>query len=227
VIGIVAVLLSILLVALGRVRDHGYRIACANNLRQLGTAVQAYAMDSDGFLPFPSDDSSNNVWRAPGWLYNDLLGRPTQQSQVRQGVLWRYLKTEAVYHCPADQPPYRGLVNGRNSHELTSYLMNWAAGEFGHGSVVQFTRVPAFRLSRMPSDGIIFWEGDETNGDVNMWSDGTNLPPNGITRRHGLGASVARFDGSVIWITRAEYVNMAASSGRNALWCNPASANGH
>ena len=79
----------------------------------------------------------------------------------------------------------------------------------------------------MPPDGIIFWEGDETNGDVNMWSDGTNLPPNGITRRHGSGASVARFDGGTIWITRAEYQKMAASNSKNALWCNPAAANGH
>jgi prepilin-type N-terminal cleavage/methylation domain-containing protein len=227
VIGIIAILISILLPVLGRARDQANRIKCASNLRQLAMAVHLYATESKGFMPYPSDDSNNQIWRAPGWLYNDLLGQPLQQSQVQQGALWPYLKTEAVYHCPADQPPYLGLVNGRNSHELTSYMMNWAAGEYGHQTVVKFNHVPAFKLAKMPSDGVIFWEGDETNGDVNMWSDGTNEPYNGITRRHGLGATVARFDSATVWITRVEYDKMVVNPVRNPLWCNPVSADGH
>jgi prepilin-type N-terminal cleavage/methylation domain-containing protein len=227
VIGIIAVLISILLPALGRVRDQANRIKCASNLRQLAMGVHLYATENKGFLPYPSDDTNNQVWRAPGWLYNDLLGPPLRQSQVQQGSIWPYLKTEGIYHCPADQPPYQGLVDGRNAHELASYLMNWAAGEFGRQTVVKFTRVPAFKLQKMPPDGIIFWEGDETNGNPAMWSDGTNEPVNGITRRHGAGASVARFDSGTIWITRAEFDKMVVTAGRNPLWCNPASVDGH
>jgi prepilin-type N-terminal cleavage/methylation domain-containing protein len=227
VIGIIAVLLSILLPTLGRAREFARRTECASNLRQLMTAVRLYSAEKDGVIPFPNDDSKNTIWKAAGWLYDETKGLPTRQDQVKQGLLWKYLKVESAYHCPLDQTPYAGLMNGRNSHELTSYMMNWAAADFGHEVQVKFTQVPAYQLSRMPSDGIAFWEGDETKKTADMWSDGTNTPVNGLTTRHGRGATVVRWDGASIWWTRTEFDAAAAATGRNELWCNPGSADGH
>jgi prepilin-type N-terminal cleavage/methylation domain-containing protein len=51
VIAIIAILAAMLLPALSRAKESGKRIACSNNLRQLGLAMQMYAGDFQGTLP--------------------------------------------------------------------------------------------------------------------------------------------------------------------------------
>jgi prepilin-type N-terminal cleavage/methylation domain-containing protein/prepilin-type processing-associated H-X9-DG protein len=59
VIAIIAILAAMLLPALARAKESGKRIACLNNLRQLGLAAQMYAGDSQGFYP---PRSNNDRW---------------------------------------------------------------------------------------------------------------------------------------------------------------------
>lgn len=51
VIGIIAVLIAILLPALGRARESGNTVACASNLRQTGLAMLSYLQNSRAMLP--------------------------------------------------------------------------------------------------------------------------------------------------------------------------------
>lgn len=51
VIGIIAVLISVLLPALSRAREAGQAVKCMSNLRSIGQAVQIYTSESRGFLP--------------------------------------------------------------------------------------------------------------------------------------------------------------------------------
>src|SRR5689334_8961408 len=52
VIGIIALLISILLPTLGRARRSARAVACLSNLRQLGTGWVMYLSDSKGHLPY-------------------------------------------------------------------------------------------------------------------------------------------------------------------------------
>src|SRR3989440_4484983 len=66
VIGIIAVLIGILLPALGRAREQSRTVACLSNLRQIGEAAQLYAAQNQGYtVPGYTDFSaktSNGVY---------------------------------------------------------------------------------------------------------------------------------------------------------------------
>jgi prepilin-type N-terminal cleavage/methylation domain-containing protein/prepilin-type processing-associated H-X9-DG protein len=51
VIAIIAILAGMLLPALSRAKEAGRRIACVNNLRQIGLSARMYGDDSDGYFP--------------------------------------------------------------------------------------------------------------------------------------------------------------------------------
>src|ERR1700743_2380251 len=72
VIGIIALLISVLLPALTKARRAANTIACASNMRQIVQAMQMYASDYNGYIPgsphtsgaflFNSDGSPNNTY---------------------------------------------------------------------------------------------------------------------------------------------------------------------
>jgi prepilin-type N-terminal cleavage/methylation domain-containing protein len=51
VIAIIAVLIALLLTVLTGARKAADAVKCASNLRQLGAAVQQYAIDNKGYMP--------------------------------------------------------------------------------------------------------------------------------------------------------------------------------
>ncbi|MDB5324717.1 MAG: hypothetical protein JWM57_286 [Phycisphaerales bacterium] len=59
VIGIIALLISILLPSLNRVRQQANSLKCLSNLRQFGTLVQLYAQSHKGSLPIGSWNGSS------------------------------------------------------------------------------------------------------------------------------------------------------------------------
>jgi prepilin-type N-terminal cleavage/methylation domain-containing protein len=100
VIGIIAVLISMLLPALRRARDEANRVYCRTQLRQLTMAALMYANEHKGYLPGPHgivDPPS-----APGDYVNGVT--PTDHEPVSTGWLWTSgcLKNSRVWLCPAD-----------------------------------------------------------------------------------------------------------------------------
>ncbi|MCC7349476.1 MAG: prepilin-type N-terminal cleavage/methylation domain-containing protein [Phycisphaerales bacterium] len=106
VIGIIALLISILLPALNKARQQAKLVQCQSNLRQIGLGVIMYANDWKGVWPrlqngSPSADSGNwstNVlWQAYGsWI----PGTPGWQGI---GRVYPYLKNKGIFFCPEDE----------------------------------------------------------------------------------------------------------------------------
>jgi prepilin-type N-terminal cleavage/methylation domain-containing protein len=217
-IAIIAVLIAILLPVAGKAREQAVRVKCQSNLRQILQATISYVADNGGSLPQPNDGAIEMSPPRAGWLYNPPLANPANPLQVQTGTLWQYLGNHDVYLCPMATTAY---VSGPAQH-LSSYLMNLAVVAFGQQSW-------SFPLRRMNPRGILYWEGGEDEpGYINAfsWADGSAFPYSGLTVRHLHGAEIGMCDGSVDWISNADYqAELNTQPGR--FWCDPERAAGN
>jgi prepilin-type N-terminal cleavage/methylation domain-containing protein len=62
VIAIIAVVIAMLLPALGKAREQARVLTCQSNIRQIGVIFNIYVHDHKGVLPFCSDMGNNYTW---------------------------------------------------------------------------------------------------------------------------------------------------------------------
>jgi prepilin-type N-terminal cleavage/methylation domain-containing protein len=105
VIAIIAVLASLLLPALGLAKEAGRRIACGNNLRQLGLAAHMYESDHNGAFPTKVPDNRWPMALREGYQELKVLRCPSDGLNPRTG------ETNAVKY-PADAAPRSYTMNG-------------------------------------------------------------------------------------------------------------------
>jgi len=219
VIGIIALLISILLPALSKAREQANRTKCMANERQVIMAALQYTNDYKGYLPFCNwfsyergDPGGPEFTQKPGWLYGLRLATYpqdyTRPDFVETGLLWPYLKTHDVYRCPMDMtgPWISFSKQGPQSVlGLSNYLMNGAACSFGSKTPSGRFNVYTHKITKFKPDAIMYWEADElSKGDVAWW-DGSDSPAEPLTKRHGNGAPVACIDGHVEWMSLGDW----------------------
>jgi prepilin-type N-terminal cleavage/methylation domain-containing protein/prepilin-type processing-associated H-X9-DG protein len=95
VIGIIAVLISVLLPALRRARQAGNATVCMNNLRMLGVGLLNYVADNKGFVPWEGyaegDRAERSVgeWDEPAVWFNALPKYARQPTYSEQQAIDR------------------------------------------------------------------------------------------------------------------------------------------
>jgi len=105
VIGIIALLISILLPALNRSRDKARAVQCASNMRQIYLAIAMFAQEHKGRVPRPGfADDSPGVTEVDDTTYWAQEG--PGRANVQFGALWQYIQGEAarqsIILCPGD-----------------------------------------------------------------------------------------------------------------------------
>jgi prepilin-type N-terminal cleavage/methylation domain-containing protein/prepilin-type processing-associated H-X9-DG protein len=78
VIGIIAVLISIILPALGKARAQANLIACASNERNIGQMIFEYVAENKGYLPYGTGMTSPTDL----WTWNDTLSLMVQNNPL-------------------------------------------------------------------------------------------------------------------------------------------------
>ena len=102
VIAIIAILMAVLMPALGRAREQGKRAACENNHKQLMLSWSLYA-DANGDKIVCGD--AGEYGQRPGekyWVLRDYsvtLTRKQKEDAIKAGALWPYTQTLKIYHC--------------------------------------------------------------------------------------------------------------------------------
>lgn len=107
VIAIVAVLAVILLPAIRNVRETSLRTACSINLRQIGTAISAFAADHNGRLPGEKNGQISGVYVQVGPIYGEWPAeRYTLIEHIRHYMdLPQAPNVAPVMICPAAGDP--------------------------------------------------------------------------------------------------------------------------
>jgi prepilin-type N-terminal cleavage/methylation domain-containing protein/prepilin-type processing-associated H-X9-DG protein len=171
VIGIIALLVAILLPALNKARQQALLVNCAANLKSIGQAAYTYTVESKGFVPRDDFDGKENFWPT---VYSRLMNNafPLTDAQVRtKADVVEYLKTQAVFHCPALGDDGRALHYACNNIDWDKFANT---GQWGYPpgggryDYVALTRVPRgaenvaylaeVNSSRLAADDIGFFD---------------------------------------------------------------------
>ncbi len=190
VIAIIALLIGLLLPALGKARDAARRVQCQANLRSTHQVLSLYAGDFDGQLPLG--------YRGGRVQWNTMVHSGTSNKLVLFGRLYAHglLPTGESLYCPAEKaadqsfdtevnpwPPVKPGVNVQGGYASYPFI-DWG-----------FAALPSAPV-RMPRLHEL--------GFAPLLADGVGLGAR-IDSRHGDGVHVLHGDGGVTFVRRSVF----------------------
>ena len=243
VISIIALLLLVLMPALGKTRDQARRILCASNLKTIGMADIMYSQESVGWhVPAYYNDRSHDPPVAL-WLQNplfvklvDLKGRHNEEYQD-------IFEEEAIamtpqlkdFNCPNDKRTVEngGLYVGRGIVYGSSYAMNmmsirptggWAPNIVYALKVSEVVK-PAEKIHFMDGQWfVVYIGGAEYKRVWDVYGDKMGAWEwDAASYRHNEGANITFYDGHVEYWPKEEicpYLPNAYEQwlAREAIW---------
>jgi len=119
VIGIIAVLLSILLPSLGRAREQANAIKCSSNLRSIGQAMVMYLNQNNQYLPpFRNDSKLIDKTNGPDFIAD---------AKTDTGAYWGAFYAQVgklspeIFNCPSSGQKSDDLANYGNKNTCYGY----------------------------------------------------------------------------------------------------------
>jgi len=120
VIAIIAILMSILMPALQRVREQGKRVVCLSNLKQLQLSWHMYTDEADGAIVNGAASwmgpRKENPW---AWIPGRDWSERSARTEFERGALYEYCSTPKILKCPTGIPgewATYAIVDAMNGH---------------------------------------------------------------------------------------------------------------
>jgi prepilin-type N-terminal cleavage/methylation domain-containing protein/prepilin-type processing-associated H-X9-DG protein len=165
VIGIIALLISILMPALSKAREQANAVKCLSNQRNLGNALVMFSNEHKGYLPkawfndAPYPGGPSWRWKDPMWGWDYILSQYMNQNKD-------------IFRCPSDEPVlFRGEWNDTASNLpdspqadnlAASYRINISNQHaFGVSDAPVIRPLHATKITKLKdsSKAIIFFDG--------------------------------------------------------------------
>ncbi len=127
VVAIIALMVSILLPALGKARTQARAVVCASQMKQISLAFCTYVMDNKGDIPIAYRIMANNIGSRP-WIWALL---PYIGGDSAKEATWE--EPADLWFCPSDKDPYPMGFSPHNQ-KYTSYALNGYYKKAGAGS---------------------------------------------------------------------------------------------
>ena len=216
VIGIIALLISILLPALSKARNAATMVACTSNLRQIGIAFMTYSNDNRNRWPALAITDQNNPWGAKTFEGVQLEALLVPYTGVKADSNWIPSVGGGIWVCPAsnvqagpttiwNNPMPRGYSNNGDPQQncYTGLVYHWAL------EITTPSNSPTWR----PSWRQNYWK--HPYGVPVQWcsmrlSDWNSQNTLGAASWHGprgvLGRPVTFADGHVAVLKKAVYI---------------------
>ncbi|MFH0953014.1 MAG: prepilin-type N-terminal cleavage/methylation domain-containing protein [Verrucomicrobiota bacterium] len=161
VIAIIAILLALILPAVGGARRRAETLKCASNLRQIGIAISSYGRDTGHYpLGFCGGAATTNqaMWGEWSYSLNGYLGGEPLPGWSDPG------KRSPVIHCPAAPRRGRDLECNYSAHPGIMVDPGWDPPDrFPDDGVV-------YTMFKRPSDIVLVVDGlrksDSSNADA-------------------------------------------------------------
>jgi prepilin-type N-terminal cleavage/methylation domain-containing protein/prepilin-type processing-associated H-X9-DG protein len=229
VIGIIALLISILLPALSKARKSANTVKCLAQQKQLMSAFILYSSQWKGAIPWTNWDAANPAKQPyPGWLYdckNLVSAGKFDPKDLQLGVFWDTLGTIKAYRCPDDPGPWP-VADIQN---LTTYIMNGSLNGFTDWTPTLTPR-NIYRITDFKGDTAVLWEiGSAPSMPSGAKNDGANRPYEAVTVRHAKGTTISFMDGHAEIYSLDRYmteVNKTGGRDGSVLWRSPRSNDG-
>ncbi len=158
VVSTVAMLLAVLLPALGNARKQGIAGVCLSNLRQLGIAAEIYANNNDGYYPIAyMYEFRDSVSVSYAWDFTTIKNWNQGEEKVMPGLLWQGGTIEKIQQCPA----YRGSHNWL-CDPYTGY--NYNTSYIGHGGCENIVTPARVVEVKRPGECALFGDGEYAGG---------------------------------------------------------------
>ena len=178
VIGIIALLISILLPALSLAREEAKSIKCLSNLRQLGMAATMYCNQNDGRFPSAQYTDPAGNWLC--WDWTATLS-PSGTLTMLPGILWgNDASVVMIQQCPSYEGPPAGTPD-----PFTGY--NYNTTYIGHGDYESPPSPIKASQVRNPTTCALFGDGQYTYGTNKFMRSPYPSDPNAIFQAEASG----------------------------------------
>ncbi len=207
VIGIIALLISILLPVLKQAKEKANAIKCQSNMRQLMQGFIYFANDNKGSLPGRDNDQGDPVYEHRDWCIGPLIGQgwaDAWNKAPKGGTIFKYVRNVDVYRCPskvstgAVYTSGGGPGAGTNERFDYAYFSAWTGAKMTKiKSTAQFRDGTRGNLVTTVPTPIICEEAPDTFLTSNPETGHSNA--DALDHHHANGAHYASIDGSVHW----------------------------